>query len=171
MRRATQKTMTFFSTPRIQAPEPANSRRNLSKSVTQCKTVTVRSRKNGSRARPYCPESKSSAVVEVRWRGLCGTWRERDKRDGQQWRDYRDRHGSRSEQAKQSIWRHDKQKQRGDAKHHAQGRGRARVQGEGRGAGQGRVLGSDAKLLAALHTVGQSVGAQSNQNGFTGMGT
>ena len=45
------------------------------------------------------------------------------------------------------------------------------MQGEGRGAGQGRVLGSDAKLLAALHTVGQSVGAQSNQNGFTGMGT
>ena len=45
------------------------------------------------------------------------------------------------------------------------------MQGGGRGAGQGRVLGSDAKLLAALHTVGQSVGAQGNRNGFTGMGT
>ena len=48
--------------------------------------------------------------------------------------------------------------------------GRACREG-GRRAGQGRVLGSDAKLLAALHTVGQSVGPQSNQNGFTGMGT
>ena len=76
MRRATRKTMTLFATPRMPTPEPANSRRDLSKSVTQCKTVTVRSRKNGSRARPYCPEPKSSAVVEVRWRGLCGTWRE-----------------------------------------------------------------------------------------------
>ena len=76
MRRATRKTMTLFATPRMPTPEPANSRRDLSKSVTQCKTVTVRSRKNGSRARPYCPESKSSAVVEVRWRGLYGTWRE-----------------------------------------------------------------------------------------------
>ena len=45
------------------------------------------------------------------------------------------------------------------------------MRGGGRGAGQGGGLGGGAELLAALHTVGQSVGAQGNRNGFTGTGT
>ena len=45
------------------------------------------------------------------------------------------------------------------------------MRGGGRGAGQGGGLGGGAELLAALHTVGQSVGAQGNRSGFTGTGT